>query len=158
MKTKVLSQELIAFIESSLEFGNLQDTVSVISRALGDIEKAPLNTAVMGETGAGKSSLINALQGVEADEGGVCSYLFPSREILERKWSSHLCAQEWRICWEIPLSPQAVHRRLWSAWLSGANGDQRLSLLIFKSPLKGINGRFYSRVVQFFVRNLWIKH
>ena len=78
--------------------------------------------------------------------------------LLWRKWSSHLCAQEWRICWEIPLSLQAVHRRLWSAWLSGANGDQRLSLLIFKSPLKGINGRFYSRVVQLFVRNLWIKH
>lgn len=69
MKTKILSQELIALIESSLENGNLQETVSAISSALGDIEKAPLSIAVMGETGAGKSSLINALQGVRDDEG-----------------------------------------------------------------------------------------
>lgn len=70
MKTKILSQELIAFIESSLEGGNLWETVSAISSALNDIEKAPLNIAVIGETGAGKSSLINALQGVRADEEG----------------------------------------------------------------------------------------
>ncbi|XP_029401609.1 T-cell-specific guanine nucleotide triphosphate-binding protein 1-like [Mus pahari] len=73
MKTKILSQELIAFIESSLENGNLQETLSAISSALGDIEKAPLNIAVMGETGAGKSSLINALQGVGDDVGGAAA-------------------------------------------------------------------------------------
>lgn len=73
MKTKILSQELIAFIESSLEDGNLQETVSAISSALGGIEKAPLNIAVMGETGAGKSSLINALQGVGDDEEGAAA-------------------------------------------------------------------------------------
>ncbi|GAB1295984.1 hypothetical protein 1 [Apodemus speciosus] len=73
MKTKILSQELITFIQSSLENGNLQETVSAISSALADIEKAPLNIAVIGETGAGKSSLINALQGVETDERGVAA-------------------------------------------------------------------------------------
>ncbi|XP_028633452.1 uncharacterized protein LOC114629576 [Grammomys surdaster] len=71
MKTKILSQELIAYIEASLVEGNLRETVSAISNALSDIEKAPLNIAVIGETGAGKSSLINALQGVGADKEGV---------------------------------------------------------------------------------------
>ncbi|XP_052050339.1 uncharacterized protein LOC127693478 [Apodemus sylvaticus] len=73
MENKILSQELKAFIESSLENGNLQETVSAISKALGDIEKAPLNIAVMGGTRAGKSSLINALQRVGADEEGAAT-------------------------------------------------------------------------------------
>ncbi|XP_055453114.1 uncharacterized protein LOC129669055 [Psammomys obesus] len=73
METKILSQELITLIQSHLEDGNLQGTVSAISSALGDIEKAPLNIAVMGETGAGKSSLINALRGVGPGEEGAAS-------------------------------------------------------------------------------------
>ncbi|XP_052050320.1 uncharacterized protein LOC127693473 isoform X11 [Apodemus sylvaticus] len=73
MENKILSQELKAFIESSLENGNLQETVSAISKALGDIEKSPLNIAVMGRTKAGKSSLINALQRVGADEEGAAT-------------------------------------------------------------------------------------
>ncbi|XP_028633549.1 uncharacterized protein LOC114629644 isoform X1 [Grammomys surdaster] len=73
MKNNILSRELIAIIESSLESGNLQETVSVISNALSDIKKAPVNIAVIGDTGAGKSSLINALQGVGADEEGAAA-------------------------------------------------------------------------------------
>ncbi|XP_052614104.1 uncharacterized protein LOC128122514 [Peromyscus californicus insignis] len=73
METKVLSQELTTLIGSYLEDGNLRGTVSAISDALSDIEKAPLNIAVMGETGAGKSSLINALQGVGPDEEGAAA-------------------------------------------------------------------------------------
>ncbi|XP_028633449.1 uncharacterized protein LOC114629575 [Grammomys surdaster] len=74
MKTKILSPELTAYIEASLEEGNLRETVSAISNALSDIEKAPLNIAVIGETGAGKSSLINALQRVGADEEGAAAH------------------------------------------------------------------------------------
>ncbi|XP_051024248.1 uncharacterized protein LOC127208734 [Acomys russatus] len=70
METKILPQELITLIESYLEDGNLQGTVSAISSALRDIDKAPLNIAVMGETGTGKSSLINTLQGVGPEEEG----------------------------------------------------------------------------------------
>ncbi|GAB1295986.1 Predicted gene 5431 [Apodemus speciosus] len=73
MKTKILSQELIAFIESSLEHGNLRETVSAISKSLGDIEKTPLNIAVMGESGTGKSSLISALRGAGVDEEGAAA-------------------------------------------------------------------------------------
>ncbi|XP_076793104.1 T-cell-specific guanine nucleotide triphosphate-binding protein 2-like isoform X1 [Arvicanthis niloticus] len=73
MKPKIVSQELIAFIESSLEEGKLQETVSAIRNALSDMEKAPVNIALIGETGAGKSSLINALRGVKADEEGAAA-------------------------------------------------------------------------------------
>ncbi|KAL1778401.1 immunity-related GTPase family member b5-b4 tandem [Sigmodon hispidus] len=73
MKTKILSEELTTLIGSYLEDGNLRGTVSVISNALSDIENAPLNIAVMGETGAGKSSLINALQGLRSDEEGAAA-------------------------------------------------------------------------------------
>ncbi|XP_028633538.1 uncharacterized protein LOC114629635 [Grammomys surdaster] len=73
MKTKILSKELITLIEAYLEEGNLRETVSAISNALGDIEKAPLNIAVIGEIGVGKSSLINALRGVKADEEGAAA-------------------------------------------------------------------------------------
>ncbi|XP_038183746.1 uncharacterized protein LOC119812839 [Arvicola amphibius] len=73
METKILSQELTTLIGSYLEDGNLRGTVSAIRDALSDIEKAPLNIAVMGEIGAGKSSLINALQGVGPDEEGAAA-------------------------------------------------------------------------------------
>ncbi|KAH0508951.1 Interferon-inducible GTPase 1 [Microtus ochrogaster] len=73
METKILPQELTTLIGSYLKDGNLRGTVSAISDALSDIEKAPLNIAVMGEIGAGKSSLINALQGVGPDEEDVAA-------------------------------------------------------------------------------------
>ncbi|XP_029425663.1 uncharacterized protein LOC103744226 [Nannospalax galili] len=69
-ESKILSEETITLIESHLENENLQGAVSVISQALKNIDKAPLNIAVTGETGAGKSSFINALRGVgDEDEG-----------------------------------------------------------------------------------------
>lgn len=48
--------------------GDLQGANSVISDALKNIDIAPINIAVTGVSGAGKSSLINALREVK-DEG-----------------------------------------------------------------------------------------
>ncbi|XP_016045500.1 interferon-gamma-inducible GTPase 10-like [Erinaceus europaeus] len=69
-ENKILSQETIALIQSHLSEGNIQDTASVIRDALSDIEKAPIDIAVTGETRAGKFSFINALRGVRPEEEG----------------------------------------------------------------------------------------
>uniref|UniRef100_A0A8C5LIB2 Uncharacterized LOC101614769 n=1 Tax=Jaculus jaculus TaxID=51337 RepID=A0A8C5LIB2_JACJA len=67
---KILSEETITLIESHLENKKLQGAAAVINDALRDIENARLNIAVTGETGAGKSSFINALRGVGPEEEG----------------------------------------------------------------------------------------
>ena len=38
----------------------------------------------------------------------------PSWSPPERRWRPHFYAQKWKHCWEISLSWQAMHRRLWS--------------------------------------------
>ncbi|XP_076793103.1 T-cell-specific guanine nucleotide triphosphate-binding protein 2-like [Arvicanthis niloticus] len=72
-ESKLLSEETITLIESHLEDKNLQGALSEISHALRNIDKAPLNIAVTGETGTGKSSFINALRGVRDEEEGAAS-------------------------------------------------------------------------------------
>ncbi|XP_077602407.1 interferon-gamma-inducible GTPase 10-like [Crocuta crocuta] len=67
-ESKILSQETITKIQSHLEKGDLQSAVSAISDALRDIDNAPLNIAVTGESGTGKSTFINALRGVGHEE------------------------------------------------------------------------------------------
>ncbi|VTJ90031.1 interferon-gamma-inducible GTPase 10-like [Marmota monax] len=68
MESKILSPETIASIQSHLDEGNIQKTVSAINDALKNIQNAPLNIAVTGESGAGKSTFINALRGVGHEE------------------------------------------------------------------------------------------
>ncbi|XP_032191123.1 T-cell-specific guanine nucleotide triphosphate-binding protein 2-like [Mustela erminea] len=68
LESEVVSQEAITLIQSHLEKGDLQRAVSAISDALRDIDNAPLNIAVIGESGAGTSSFISALLGVGQDD------------------------------------------------------------------------------------------
>lgn len=68
MESKVLSEKTINSIQSRMQEGDMQKAISVIIAALADIEKAPLNIAVTGETGAGKSTFINALRGIGHEE------------------------------------------------------------------------------------------
>ncbi|GAB1301768.1 Interferon-gamma-inducible GTPase Ifgga3 protein [Apodemus speciosus] len=69
-ETKVISEENIRSIELRLKKGDLQGANSVISDILKNIDNAPINIAVTGESGAGKSSLINALREVGHKEKG----------------------------------------------------------------------------------------
>ncbi|XP_021069726.1 T-cell-specific guanine nucleotide triphosphate-binding protein 1-like [Mus pahari] len=68
MESKIISQESIDSIQSRIQEGDIQKAISIINAALTDIEKAPLNIAVTGETGAGKSTFINALRGIGHEE------------------------------------------------------------------------------------------
>nr|XP_048275218.1 interferon-inducible GTPase 1-like [Myodes glareolus] len=68
--SKIIPQETIASIELSLSQGNIQGTNSSITNALKEIDSTPLNVAVTGESGAGKSSFINALRGIGHEDEG----------------------------------------------------------------------------------------
>ncbi|KAK7810344.1 hypothetical protein U0070_009378 [Myodes glareolus] len=59
-ENKIISQETIDLIERHLKIGNIQGANSVINDALKNIENTPINIAVTGESGGGKSSFINA--------------------------------------------------------------------------------------------------
>ncbi|XP_052598722.1 interferon-inducible GTPase 1-like [Peromyscus californicus insignis] len=67
-ENKIISQETTCLIQFHLKRGNIQGAHSVISDALKNIDNAPINIAVTGESGAGKSSFINTLRGVGHEE------------------------------------------------------------------------------------------
>lgn len=67
-KTVIISQNTSTSIQLRLAKGDIQGANAIISDALKDIDKLPLNIAVTGETGSGKSSLVNALRGVGHEE------------------------------------------------------------------------------------------
>ncbi|XP_068098098.1 interferon-gamma-inducible GTPase 10-like isoform X1 [Hyperolius riggenbachi] len=55
-------------IKKSLETGDLGKALEAISRSIREIENTPLHIAVTGEAGAGKSTFINVIRGLEDDE------------------------------------------------------------------------------------------
>ncbi|XP_013362801.1 PREDICTED: interferon-inducible GTPase 1-like [Chinchilla lanigera] len=73
MESQISSQEIWAVIRSHLEEGDVRKAASAIKAAWKDIENAPLSIAVIGETGAGTSTFINALRGMGHEEEGVAT-------------------------------------------------------------------------------------
>ncbi|XP_022376871.1 T-cell-specific guanine nucleotide triphosphate-binding protein 1-like [Enhydra lutris kenyoni] len=88
MESKIISQEAIKSIQSSLKAGDIQSAVSVINNALRDINNAPLSIAVTGESGTGKSSFINAIRGLWDEEEGAAA-TGPVETTMERTKYEH---------------------------------------------------------------------
>ncbi|KAH0508947.1 Interferon-inducible GTPase 1 [Microtus ochrogaster] len=72
-ESQILSEETSTLIKTHIKSNNLQEALSVINNALIDIENVPLNIAVTGETGSGKSTFINALRGVGHEDEGAAT-------------------------------------------------------------------------------------
>ncbi|XP_005001324.2 interferon-gamma-inducible GTPase 10-like isoform X2 [Cavia porcellus] len=70
-KTKgIISLEKLKRIKEAFSVGNLQAVVDAIQEILSAAENAVLEVAVIGESGTGKSSFINALRGLGHEEEG----------------------------------------------------------------------------------------
>nr|XP_030736215.1 T-cell-specific guanine nucleotide triphosphate-binding protein 1-like [Globicephala melas] len=66
----ILSQESVERIQRVFQEGKLKEVVEEIQEALQKSENAPLAVAVIGQSGSGKSSFINALLGLGHEEEG----------------------------------------------------------------------------------------
>ncbi|XP_012970178.2 T-cell-specific guanine nucleotide triphosphate-binding protein 2 isoform X3 [Mesocricetus auratus] len=69
----ILSPETLSCIQKALQEGKLSDMVNQIKETLAVAEKASLEIAIIGESGAGKSSFINALRGLSHEAEGSAS-------------------------------------------------------------------------------------
>nr|XP_048275342.1 interferon-inducible GTPase 1-like [Myodes glareolus] len=68
IENKIIPPGIIHLIKRSLKKGDVLEAHHSISGGLECIYYAPINVAVTGESGAGKSSFINALRGVRPEE------------------------------------------------------------------------------------------
>uniref|UniRef100_F7GBM1 IRG-type G domain-containing protein n=2 Tax=Ornithorhynchus anatinus TaxID=9258 RepID=F7GBM1_ORNAN len=59
-----LSEDDVTDIQGALKKGKLEEAASKIKEKMEAAERAPLNIAVVGETGSGKSTFINTLRGL----------------------------------------------------------------------------------------------
>ncbi|KAL1764558.1 interferon-inducible GTPase 1-like, partial [Sigmodon hispidus] len=99
-ENKIISPETIHLIELNLKKGNIQGANSAISEALENIEWVPINIAVTGESGAGKSSFINALRGLR-DEGEDAAEVGVVETTMERKLYKHPKNKNLNL-WDLP--------------------------------------------------------
>ncbi|XP_063798570.1 interferon-inducible GTPase 5-like [Pseudophryne corroboree] len=66
----IISDEEVQEINSALEKGDLCKATERLSESLNEIENAPLNIAITGESGSGKSTFVNSIRGMDDEEEG----------------------------------------------------------------------------------------
>uniref|UniRef100_H3B9J2 IRG-type G domain-containing protein n=1 Tax=Latimeria chalumnae TaxID=7897 RepID=H3B9J2_LATCH len=66
---EMLSEKEIQDMKAAFEFGGWESVASKIQENLDSIENAKLHIAITGESGSGKSTFVNAIRGVDDEDG-----------------------------------------------------------------------------------------
>ncbi|XP_077116140.1 interferon-inducible GTPase 5-like [Ranitomeya variabilis] len=66
----IISKEEVLRIQSALQEGDLCRATERLTESLREIENAPLNIAITGESGTGKSTFANVIRGMDDEEEG----------------------------------------------------------------------------------------
>ncbi|XP_077312852.1 interferon-inducible GTPase 5-like [Lithobates pipiens] len=85
----IISMEEVEEIKAALEEGDLCSATETLSQSLNEIENAPLNIAVTGESGSGKSTFVNAIRGLDNDEEKGAAKTGVTETTMEPKPYSH---------------------------------------------------------------------
>ncbi|CAI9611500.1 unnamed protein product, partial [Staurois parvus] len=97
----IISEEEVNEFRAALEEGDLCAASEKISQSLKDIENAPLNIAVTGEAGSGKSTFVNAIRGLDNDEEEGAAKTGVTETTKEPKAYPHLQFQNVTF-WDLP--------------------------------------------------------
>ncbi|XP_075047295.1 interferon-gamma-inducible GTPase 10-like [Mixophyes fleayi] len=99
--SEILSEEVIQEIKTVLENKNLAEAIESVNTIITDIKNIPLNVAITGESGSGKSTFINVIRGLITDEEEDAAITGVVETTMEPTPFSHLQYKNVKF-WDLP--------------------------------------------------------